>query len=362
MTHTSIVTKLLTTTIPRYMTIATTMSSTFTNTVTLQKIVATTLVETRTLRELAIIDQSLRLVKLPSKGAKRLIVLQSYWAELVSVLGHGDDIVGIGSYVKYSHYIPDYVRKLPVVGSVFKGLNYEEVLALKPDLEIMDVGYGRADEIIEKLSSLGIQVLTLKLRDFKDLLQAIILIGQALGELEKSRELVKYLQDHYDKLVTWCRGIKYRPKTLMVSASKIIKSEGAITTLYVWSPWGLAIEVSGGHNIACDYYDKSWMKVDLETIVKLDPEAIILVGYKSSDLEKAKEIVLEKWRVVKAVKEGKVYTIQAGSYEGAYLDWSPRLIIAYYQLASILHGDEFPYDWRSLANELLEKYYPWLKG
>jgi len=321
-----------------------------------------TVTETITLHKLHMVDQMFRVVEVPATGAKRIIVLQSYWAEVLSVLGGQDCIVGVGSYVKYSYYIPDSVKNCTVVGSLFRGLNYEEVLALKPDLLVTDVGYGKAEEILEKMREYEIATLTLKPRDFKDLLQAIALLGQVINSTEKAEELVQYLQEHYDKLTTWCRSVEYKPRTLMVSASKIIKSEGATATLYVWSPWGLAIEACGGHNIACDYYDKSWVSVDLETIVKLNPEIIIIVGYKSSDLEKAKEIVMEKWSVVEAVKKGKVYTILAGGHEGAYLDWSPRLIVALYQLASMIHGEKFPYGWQALATELQTKYYPWLRG
>ncbi len=288
---------------------------------------------------------------------RRIVVLQSYWAEVLAALGAGDRIVGVGKYAKYDAYLPENVRSKPSVGSTFSGINIEEVVALKPDVVITDFGYGKADEFIPKLEELGIPVVGLFCRSFSDQLKAIKLLGKVVGAEEKAEELIDFMKSKYELMLSKVAEVSSKPRVVALSASGILK--GYLPT-YANTSWGRLIEEVGATNIALhEFPDKSWPKIDFETLAEWDPDVIVLIGSKSSIVPALDKVRNDsRFFVLKAVKEGRVYAIPAWSSLGAVLDWGPRIVVGYEYLAKLLHpeicGD---IDWREDMAYLLKHFY-----
>lgn len=292
--------------------------------------------------------------------AKRVVVLSSYWAEVVVALGAGDKIVGIGSYVPYDEYLPMTVRNKTVVGSVFKGINIEQVVALDPDIVVMDCGYSKADEIINQIEGMGIPVVGLFMQSFSDELNAIEILGKVTGAEDRAQALKEFIVTKYNELRSKATSIPDDEKlrVVMVSGSSILK-EGQLS-IYANTSWGRALEDIGAVNIALgEFPSEEWAKIDFETLVSWDPDAIVI----ASSVSKIQEVLDKisgdpKWHSLKAYKEGRIYVVPCWSSIGGVMDWGPRDIIGREYLAHILYPDVYSdIDWRDDLEYLLKEFY-----
>lgn len=308
-------------------------------------------------RYVAIEDMVGKTVKVPV-AVRRVVVLQSYWVEVIHLLGSGDKIVGIGKSAKDSVWVPDYLKNKTVVGDIFSGVNVETVVSLKPDVVITDVGYGKAEEIIKSLEDLGIPVVRMFCQSFKDQLKAIEILGKIFNASVEAEELINYLTTKFSGIKEIASKIpdEKKPRVLMLSSVK----EGLVS-VYSNSTWGRAVEDVGGVNIALrEFPTQAWPKVNVEKVLAWNPDVIIVVAFDLGTLNKTIQMMEgSPWNMTNAVRNGKIYGVLAGSkYREAFLDWGPRMLIGYMQLAKIIQPGYFKdLDWRKEADELLAKFY-----
>ncbi len=349
----------VTSTVTKYVGVVTTATYTksLVTTVTSTTSVVTTKSITKPAKEVVITDFRGKKVVLP-KPAERVVVLSSYWAEVLVALGAANKIVGIGKYVKYDEYLPESVRSKPSLGSLFTGVNIEELLALKPDVVIMDVGYGKANEVASKLESLGVKVVGLFIHSFSDELRAVDIIGKVVGATSRARELEEFMKSRYEELTSIAKSISNKVTAVMVSGYSILK--GSSLTLYANTSWGKALTDVGAINLALKYFpNKEWPKIDFETLAKWDPDIIVITSSVSSIqevLDKIEEDV--KWHGLKAYKSGRIYVIPCWSSIGGLLDWGPRDVIGREYLATIIYPSKYSgIDWRGDMEYLLKHFY-----
>lgn len=367
LTHTTMhVTETTTTTKTVLETTTTTFTSTIKQATTTTKTkptyttqTTTTSTQTTSAGGIVVVDFRGKTIRL-KEPAKRIVVLSSYWAEILVALGAKDRIVGIGSYVVYDEYLPSNVRNKTVVGSVFKGVNIEEVISLNPDLVIMDYGYGKANEIIEQLEGLGIPVIGLFMKSFDDELKAIELLGKVVGAEDRAKELIDFMYKRYTTLKERANSIPKdkRLRVVVVSGTSILK--GGSLSVYANTSWGKTVEDVGAINIALkEHPNEKWVKIDIETLVKWNPD-VILIASSVPKIHDVLDKILEDplWRSLRAYSEGKIYVIPCWSKIGGVLDWGPRDIIGREYIASILYPEVYSdIDWRKDMEELLKKYY-----
>jgi len=295
-----------------------------------------------------------------NKHVEKIVVLSSYWAELLYAIGAGDRIVGIGSYVKYDYYLPEYIRNKTSVGSIFRGINIEELAALDPDVVIMDTGYSRANEIIEQIEDLGIPVIGLFIRSIDDELKAIDIFGKITGLVDRANELKNFIATRYEELLSRASTISEGDKlrVVMISGSSVI--EGGEITVYANTSWGRAIEDIGAINIALEHDpDEEWPKIDLETLYTWDPD-IILITSSMSKIQDVLDAIEndERWYGLRAYNEKNIYVVPCWSGLGGVFDWGPRDIIGREYIASVLYPEVYAdIDWRSDMEYLLSNFY-----
>jgi len=285
----------------------------------------------------AVTDMAGRTVQIPAT-VNRVVVLNSYWTEIACILGASDKIVGIDKYSTASYYIPSTVKNLTVVGDLFRGINVETLVALKPDLVITDYGYGKTGEIIRSLESLNISVVTLVSNNFDDQVAAIRILGKVLNAEKSAGDLATFLESRHSGLLSTAATIPASDKPNVLVCKLDVWKEGLIYT-YANSTYGTLVEDLGGINVALrDYPDQSWPKVNLEKLLAWNPDIIIVLGYENATLaSQLSSISNSSWNHLKAVKDGKLFPLKIGSKEaGAYLDWGPRMIIGEMQLAKMI--------------------------
>ncbi|HDI47072.1 MAG TPA: ABC transporter substrate-binding protein [Candidatus Methanomethylia archaeon] len=290
-----------------------------------------------------------------SLPAQRIVVLTSAEAETLYALGAEGQIVGIGRLTANNPYLPEELRSKTVVGDPFAGVDFEALIALNPDVVILQIGHGKAGEILAKLEELKIPTVCTQLKTVDDLYICIDLLAQISGRDAAPlknfiKEIFTSIENRVSKL-----PLDQRPRALLLGKIR----ENMITVFAGGSAWASLVEFCGGINIAFkENFTTSWPKVSLEKIIEWNPEVIIVVAFRKADLQERMQEIAQ-WRTVAAVKNGKVYGLLGGTREfGSFLEWSPRFAIAALQMANILHPNLFKdLNWKVAAVELLTRFY-----
>jgi iron complex transport system substrate-binding protein len=110
-----------------------------------------------------------------TRPPQRIVSLTPHLTELLFAVGAGAQLVGVDSASDY----PKAAKALPRVGD-YSRINFERILALKPDLVIAWVGGNRAADI-HGLNKMGLPVLHTQASRLDDVARLLRLIGRASG-------------------------------------------------------------------------------------------------------------------------------------------------------------------------------------
>ncbi|MBW8328167.1 MAG: cobalamin-binding protein [Thiobacillus sp.] len=117
------------------------------------------------------VGQTLEFARTP----QRIVSLTPHLTELLFAVGAGAQLVGVDSASDF----PVAAQALPRVGD-FSRINFERILAMKPDLVIVWVGGNRAADI-HGLNKMGLPVLHTQATRLDDVARLLRLLGQASG-------------------------------------------------------------------------------------------------------------------------------------------------------------------------------------
>ncbi|HJT09405.1 MAG TPA: cobalamin-binding protein [Candidatus Nitrosotalea sp.] len=175
------------------------------------------------------------------------------------------------------------------------------------------------------------EVLILDPRNLDGILDNIIEIGKKVGKIGKANDLVSSLKARIKIIQHIPKGA--RPKILCIEWLDPLFTAGH------WVPQ--MVEIAGGINGISSTGDQS-RRMELDEAVKLDPDIIILMpcGFdvKRTLQEYEKVADKEKWRSMRAVKQGEVYAVNANEY---FSKPGPRTIVGLEILAKIINPDTF---------------------
>ncbi len=110
-----------------------------------------------------------------ARPPQRIVSLTPHLTELLYAVGAGSQIVGADSASDY----PGAARALPRVGD-YSRIQFERILALKPDLILAWVGGNRAADI-HGVAQLGVPVLRTEASRLDDVARLLRLVGKATG-------------------------------------------------------------------------------------------------------------------------------------------------------------------------------------
>jgi iron complex transport system substrate-binding protein len=110
---------------------------------------------------------------------QRIVTLSPHLTELLFAVGAGGQVAGADSASDY----PEAARSLPRVGD-YSRVNFERMLALRPDLVIVWDGGNRAVDI-QVLEHMGLRVLHTRASRLDDLARLLRLLGEASGHAEQ---------------------------------------------------------------------------------------------------------------------------------------------------------------------------------
>ncbi len=231
----------------------------------------------------------------------RIISLAPNITEVLFALGLGDRIVGVTTFCDY----PAEAKKKPKIGGM-SNPSLEAVVSLRPDIVVMTTD-GNPKEFEERLRSMKIRTYVVTSRRLSELPQGIRELGAALGAKEKADRLAASLRssiEGFGRSHTAARG----KKVLFIVWPEPLIAAGVGTVI------DDSLTLLGAENLAART-GAEYPKYSLEEILRHPPDVIIIgKGMDSKDVEKISQGLLQRLKILPAVREGRVYFVGDGLY------------------------------------------------
>jgi iron complex transport system substrate-binding protein len=291
-----------------------------------------------------------------STEIRRIVTTLPSATEIVSVLGLEDRLVGITHECDY----PPSVKTKPVVmrsvfdttkmknreidssvlSKVTEGESIYEVdeallKSLRPDLvitqelcEVCATPLKEVSKIIAKIEPKPM-ILSLAPHNLEDVLEDILIVGEATGTIDRAREVVSGLQKRIDLVKEKCSKAEDRPSVFCLEWMDPIYNSGH------WMPE--LVSYAGGREVLGKYGEPSTV-ISWDQVLKANPEVIFatVCGY---DVKRTlSEINVlsgrDGWDSLLAVRNGRVFVLDGGSH---FSRSGPRLVDGLEIMARLLH-------------------------
>ena len=253
---------------------------------------------------------------------KRIVSMAPSNAEILFALGLGDRVVGVSNY---DDYPPEATTKEKVGDAL--NPNYEKIAALKPDL-VLAVGTAQS-EIVKKLEGYNINVIVLNAQKVRDALNDIALVGRVTGTSTKATEITAAMSKKLDEVQAKVAGVPADKRPTVFWALD--------ASLYTVGPGSFIddlITLAGGKNIAADT-KQAYPQFSQEALIARNPDVIIIPLIDPTLANQLK--TMKGWDKLKAVKEGRVYTIDPNIVSRP----GPRIATGVETVAKLLHPELF---------------------
>ena len=221
-----------------------------------------------------------------AKKPTRIVTLTPALAENVCAVGCGKYLVGVSDGTDY----PAETKSKPRVGSV--KLNTERIVSLKPDLVLADTDLNVSS--IGRLEKLGLKLFCVSDPDIASVKATLLTIGKITSHPATAKRAAADL----DRAVKEAKAAKKSGKrTLFIVQLNPLWAAGRDTYTDETIRMCGAVNVCGGGRGFC--------KMSREKTVAANPEVIFTCRKEDT------QAILNspQWRATKAVKTGKVYTV-----------------------------------------------------
>ena len=266
------------------------------------------------------LGREVRIEKVP----QRIISLAPSNTEILFALGLGERIVGVTEYCNY----PEEAKRIEKIGG-FATADYEKIIALKPDLILAFGNLQKA--LVKKLEENGQTVFWIYPHSIGEILESFERIGQVTGRVREAQQLRREIEEKIEIVQTKLKDI---PEQEIPAVFRVMGLNPPATI------GGAAFQTdvyrqAGGRNIFADN-DKDYFQFDLETLIKLDPDIIVVCG-EDEEIAKASVKTQEGWGDLTAVKTDRIVVISCD----LICRPTPRVAQTIEQLARKFHPGRF---------------------
>jgi iron complex transport system substrate-binding protein len=227
---------------------------------------------------------------------RRVVCLTSETAEIAHLVGAGERVVGVPGTTRR----PDAAREKAKVGG-FTSFRLDKILALEPDLVLAFSDLQR--DIVRDLVGAGVAVLCTNQRSLDEVMEAILVIGGALGREGDARALVADIRDEIRQVREYSSVWPDRPRVYFEEwPDPPIAGICWVSEL---------IEIAGGNDVFAELRSEHGAKqrvVDPREVARRDPE-IILASWCGKPVDVGAIASRAGWRDVTAVRRGAIHEI-----------------------------------------------------
>jgi len=178
------------------------------------------------------------------------------YLKVMRIWGIDDKVVGVDNSQKKNVFLKvvcPRIESIPDVGSTSKGLNYEAIMAMKPDVVIIRAfstnreREQRYQEIVDRLSEMGIPVVVLlhptsyDKPNVKTVWQEIEILGKIFNREKEAEDLINYLNRYVELIRNRTKDIPEdkRPRVLLYATPdyNVRCPDHPVLLLRGYSPW-----------------------------------------------------------------------------------------------------------------------------
>ncbi len=287
---------------------------------------ATSSASTRT-----VTDQAGVKVTLPT-NVQRVADLWHANNQVVLMLGGADRLVATTDTIKNMKWFATVDPGIAKVTAPFNGndLQVEELVKLHPDVVLSST-----DAQIEAARNAGLAAVKVNFQNFQGLRDTVNLTAQVLGgdAPARAKQYLAYLDKNIAYVSDRITDVpeSQRPTVLHIAnPSDLLTVDGTNSMIDEW------IKLSGGRNALS--VQGNLQQVTMETIVKSDPDNIIIGSMSTEDALKKLQSD-PAFSQLRAVKEGHVYGNPRGTFPWDRYSAEEALQVLW--AAKLLHPDKF---------------------
>jgi len=262
---------------------------------------------------------------------QRIVSTAPNLTEVLFALGVGDRVVGVTPYCKH----PPEARDLPKIGGLLDP-NFEALVALKPDLVVLLQSAAHHRPALERL---GLNTLVVPHRSLEGMLQAITMLGTAVGRDAEAERIVADFRTRLGRVKQRVAG-RARPRVLVVIERDYAAGLGSMTVAASDASYDLydrVIEIAGGQN-ACPRTTAPFPPVSTEGLLWMNPDVIVELVPPAAERSLDLEAIRRQWQELpelEAVKNGRVYVLD----DDFAMIPGPRFVRLIEKLAKLLHPE-----------------------
>ncbi|WP_239023001.1 ABC transporter substrate-binding protein [Pontibacter mangrovi] len=191
---------------------------------------------------------------------------------------------------------PAAVYRKPLVSNY--PVDYEQVLALKPDL-IFTVEGITPLEVAERLQQLGVPVYYQKYRTVEDIFTGLEDIGRIMGRKQEAKQLTDSLRQEVAQLRQKYKQRENPLQVLAITWSDPIYVYGQNTIL------SDKLRILGAENAVQEVFEQPYPALTREYVLKLNPD--VLLGGTKEELEESFFSLYPELRRIKAYQNNRIY-------------------------------------------------------
>lgn len=254
---------------------------------------------------------------------QRIVSMSPGNTEIVFALGAGDRVVGVTSYSDY----PEEAKTKPTIGG-YHAPDVEKIVSLAPDIvfAMTDI----QAKYIQILRQAGIRVVAVEPKTLPEILNAIDIISEALGEEDRGRQLHQELAGQLDQ-VRRLVGAAPAKRTFLEVWDTPLLTVGRQSFIHD------LITQAGGINVSADK-NVDYTPCDTEQLYAYNPEVYVVLSHSRDDIRSV--ITNPNLAAIEAVKTNQVFSITDDLLQRP----GPRSFTGLVKLAEILHPQEMK-DW-----------------
>ena len=258
------------------------------------------------------------------ESPQRIVSLAPSHTEILFALGLGDRVVGVTRYCNY----PEEAEEKETIGG-FATPEIEKIIVLNPDL-ILSLGSLQKSKVTE-LEEKGQKVFWIYPRSVDETLASFERIGALTGSNEAAQQLRQEVAARIGKVQEKLNNI---PKENIPTVFRVMGLD-PVGTIGGLSFQTDVYRLAGGRNIFADT-DKDYFELDLEQLIRLDPDIIVICG---EDEEESKRKIKDQegWGDLTAVRTDRIVVISCN----LICRPSPRIGQTIEQLAKEFHPELF---------------------
>jgi cobalamin transport system substrate-binding protein len=286
-----------------------------------------TTIPTTTPKPITFTDVAGRQVTLPGIP-QRIISLAPNDTEILFALGVGPRVVAVDDFSDY----PAEAETLPKIGGTDDKYDFEQIVALKPDLVL--AAEITPPVVIKKLEDLKLTVAVISVTktSFDSILNDITLVGQMTRQVEQAKRVTSAMQQKIDAIKAQIATAKTQPRVYWeLDASDPTKP-------FTVGPGNFVNDLiarAGGVNVFGNA-SQPYPQISIEQVVTANPDVIIL-----SDAAYGITVdsVLKRpgWENIAAVQKQQIYPIDNDLTNRP----GPRIVDGFEAVAKLIHPEVF---------------------